>query len=116
MMRRQIEIIGEITEIALAHAEDGFDELWLEAGFSEDDLSMKLTCRTRRGRRDRPVIISEKDLYDLGELSFTLQKELKTHNGGDLKKYVVRIDETGTAKAQFEYRNGPEVSPPGQDS
>lgn len=47
------------------------------------------------------------------ELSLNLHEEMKNHTGGELTKYIVRIDKSGEAEADFEYDSASYVKPSG---
>ena len=105
MKLRWIDIIKEITDIAIFESGDDFDELTLTIKFSMEDDWIESLCEiVKDGKSDTPIIWDDA-LDELKELTFALHQAVKDHTGGDLKGYTIRIDETGKAKSNFQYHD-----------
>ena len=101
-MLRQFDLLQDITQVAFLATDDNFDELILEVELGE---SGKIIARCRQTINGKSEALSLEKITDpdLRQLSFDLKDEMKSHTGGELKKYTVRIDEEGKAKTSFEY-------------
>ena len=103
-MLRQFDLLQDITQIAFNATDDDFDELVLEVELGEGDAITATCHQTVNGQTEQLSLEGIHD-PDLKKLSLELKDEMKTHTGGNLKKYAVRIDEEGKANASFEYDN-----------
>jgi hypothetical protein len=104
---REMEILNELSQIAFGAARGEYDELrleieiedhWIEAAFWQTANGATKSLRTLEGVHDPSLM----------ELSYGLQEAIKNQNGGDLKKYSLRINKGGRATVDYEYRDGPE--------
>jgi hypothetical protein len=105
-MLRQFDLLQDITQIAFNTTEDDFDELVLEVELGKGD-TITATCHQTVNGKTEQMSLQDINDPDLRKLSFELKDEMKSHTGGDLKKYAVRINEEGKANATFEYDNEP---------
>jgi hypothetical protein len=103
-MLRQFDLLQDITQIAFDATGDEFDELILEVELGEGE-TIKATCRQTVKGTTEELSLADKTAPDLRRLSYELKDEMKNHTGGDLKKYILRIDEEGKANASFDYGN-----------
>ena len=104
-MLKSMDIVKEITDISLSYADEEFDEFVLEIEVNYDEKYISQDCFQLRNNQATEIRIPGKDGHDIMMLSFQLHEAMKEHTGGDLKKYVIRIDETGKAMANFEYHD-----------
>ena len=107
-IERQQEILSEICQIVFAVADDEYDELRLEVDVHANELLCRSTfSQTVNGVSESLPMPPEEESPTLLELSLQLHKEMMSHTGGDMKKYILRISSEGRATADFEYNEPP---------
>ena len=106
-MLRQFEILEEIAQAAFNVSHGEYDELVLEVKVDVEEGWIEATCKQTLGGTTEQLSLFDVEDPDLMALSFALHEAMKEHTGGDMKKYTLRIDGKGAAKASFEYRNLP---------
>jgi len=104
-MMKWIHLVHEISQIPMSVANEEYDELVMEVELDPKEGWIDIKCRQTTGTEVEDLSLFDIDDPDLMELSFDLHKAMKDHTGGDLKRYTIRIDESGKAKANFEYHD-----------
>ena len=104
-MLKWMEIVKEITDIPLSYSEEPADEVVMEVELDPREGWTKRHSFQNVAGVVRDLSIDTQDEIELMELSFQLHEAMKEHTGGDLKKYTIRIDESGKATAKFEYHD-----------
>ena len=110
MTLRSMDIIKEITDIAVSEAGD-FDTLTLTVTSDRDGGNTDFQCGVVMDGKSRGVLPRLDELMRIDALTRELRDAVRDHTGGNLKSYTIHIDETGSAKANFEYHD-----PEGEDA
>lgn len=110
MTLRWMDIIKEITDIAVSEAGE-FDALTLTVTSDRDGGNTEFQCGVVMDDKNRGVLPRLGALNRIDTLTRALRDAVKDHTGGDLKAYTIHIDETGKARANFEYHD-----PEGEDA
>jgi len=111
-IERQQEILNEICQIVFAVAADEYDELRLEVDVHANELWCSSTLsQTVNGVSESLPMPTVEGSPTLSDLTLALHKEMMSHTGGDVKKYILRIRD-GKATVDFEYNEPPEMGRP----
>jgi len=99
-----IDILKEITDIAIFKAGD-YDELEMTIEFDFDEGWVDSQCQIEKSGKSESIVLGDDAFDEVIDLTRALRDAMHEHTGGNLKKYTIRIDETGKAKANFEYHD-----------
>ena len=102
-MDREMEILDELSQVAFSAARGEYEELHLEVEIEEQWIDAVFS-QTAGGATESLDTLSEVRDRSLMQLSYQLHKAIKDQNGGDLKKYSLRINKEGRATVDYEYR------------
>lgn len=102
-MEREMEILDELSQVAFSAARGEYEELHLKVEIEEDWIDAVFS-QTAGGVTESLPTLSEVRDRSLMQLSYELQQVIKNQNGGDLKKYSLRINKGGRATVDYEYR------------
>lgn len=102
-MDRELDILNELSQIAFTAARGEYDEIrleveikehWIDAVFWETVDGVTESLPTLEGAHDPSLM----------QLSYELHEAINRENGGDIKKYSLRINKEGRATVDYEYR------------
>lgn len=104
-MSKWMKIVKDITDIPFSYAEEPADEVVMEVELDPKEEWIERHSFQNVSGMVRDLSIDPQAEIELMELSFQLHEAMREHTGGDLRKYTIRIDETGKATANFEYHD-----------
>jgi hypothetical protein len=103
-MDREMEILNELSQVAFSAARGEYEEIRLEVEIEEEWIDAVFLQTADSVTESLPTLDEVRD-RSLMRLSYELHEAIKSQNGGDLKKYSLRINKEGRATVDYEYRD-----------
>jgi len=100
---KQLEILNELSSILHFSTEIKYDSAHLEYKFNPDEQWNSFSVWYEKNQQNYSPNDFDKISYEAQELCKELHNEMQSHTGGDWRKFILTIDETGQAKTQFIY-------------
>jgi len=101
-MQKQFDLLNNICSIFFS-APEKFNFLEYEYKFNPEETWVGTKLITKLDGNPVQITLSEQDEDKLMDLCQELHDEMQAHTGGDWRKFILTINESGEANTKFIY-------------
>jgi len=102
-MNKKIEILNDIVKYIHINSILNYDLAHLEYKFNLEEQWYSFSVWYEKNHQNYSPNDFDKISNEAQELCKKLHNEMQAHTGGDWRKFILTLDETGQAKTQFIY-------------